>query len=182
MRRRRCRHLGCPRGRLEEGQKAAANRHQKENRGLRQKIQKGRFLVNVSRIETVIAIFYSHPSRLWICSRHYSGKLEDGSEFDSSYGRNQPFVFTLGVGQVIKGWDQGNHSNRRSQLSIILKTLTSILVHLKGLLDMCEGEKRKLVIPSHLGYGDNGAPPKIPGGATLIFEVELLKIERKGEL
>ena len=92
-----------------------------------------------------------------ILHRHYTGKLEDGTEFDSSIPRNQPFVFTLGVGQVIKGWDQ-------------------------GLLDMCEGEKRKLVIPSHLGYGDNGAPPKIPGGATLIFEVELLKIERKGEL
>ena len=90
-------------------------------------------------------------------SMHYTGKLEDGTEFDSSVGRNQPFVFTLGVGQVIKGWDQ-------------------------GLLDMCEGEKRKLIIPSHLGYGDSGAPPKIPGGATLIFEVELLKIERKSDL
>lgn len=53
---------------------------------------------------------------------------------------------------------------------------------LKGLLDMCEGEKRKLVIPSHLGYGENGAGDKIPGGATLIFEVELLKINRKAEL
>ena len=51
-----------------------------------------------------------------------------------------------------------------------------------GLLDMCEGEKRKLVIPSHLGYGDAGAGGKIPGGATLIFEVELLKITRKSEL
>ncbi|XP_071962951.1 peptidyl-prolyl cis-trans isomerase FKBP2-like [Antedon mediterranea] len=88
---------------------------------------------------------------------HYTGTLEDGTEFDSSIPRKQPFTFTLGTGQVIKGWDQ-------------------------GLLGMCVGEKRKLVIPSHLGYGDRGAPPKIPGGATLIFEVELLKIEGKGEL
>ncbi|XP_053133888.1 peptidyl-prolyl cis-trans isomerase FKBP2 isoform X1 [Hemicordylus capensis] len=88
---------------------------------------------------------------------HYSGKLEDGTEFDSSLARDQPFIFSLGTGQVIKGWDQ-------------------------GLLGMCEGEKRKLVIPSELGYGDRGAPPKIPGGATLIFEVELLKIERQQEL
>uniref|UniRef100_A0A7N5JG75 peptidylprolyl isomerase n=2 Tax=Ailuropoda melanoleuca TaxID=9646 RepID=A0A7N5JG75_AILME len=88
---------------------------------------------------------------------HYTGKLEDGMEFDSSLTRDQPFIFSLGTGQVIKGWDQ-------------------------GLLGMCEGEKRKLVIPSELGYGDRGAPPKIPGGATLIFEVELLKIERRQEL
>ncbi|NP_001085559.1 FKBP prolyl isomerase 2 S homeolog precursor [Xenopus laevis] len=88
---------------------------------------------------------------------HYTGKLEDGTEFDSSIPRNQPFTFTLGTGQVIKGWDQ-------------------------GLLGMCEGEKRKLVIPSELGYGDRGAPPKIPGGATLIFEVELMKIERRSDL
>jgi len=88
---------------------------------------------------------------------HYTGTLDDGTEFDSSIPRGEPFVFTLGVGQVIKGWDQ-------------------------GLLNMCEGEKRKLVIPSDLGYGSRGAPPKIPGGATLIFEVELLKIERKSEL
>uniref|UniRef100_A0A8C5WJU6 peptidylprolyl isomerase n=1 Tax=Leptobrachium leishanense TaxID=445787 RepID=A0A8C5WJU6_9ANUR len=66
------------------------------------------------------------------------GKLEDGTEFDSSIPRKQPFTFKLGTGQVIKGWDQ-------------------------GLLGMCEGEKRKLVIPSELGYGDRGAPPKIPG-------------------
>ncbi|XP_065883502.1 peptidyl-prolyl cis-trans isomerase FKBP2-like [Dysidea avara] len=91
-------------------------------------------------------------------SMHYTGTLDDGTEFDSSLPRNEPFVFTLGVGQVIKGWDQ-------------------------GLLNMCEGEKRKLVIPPDLGYGDRGAPPKIPGGAKLTFEVELLKIDRKdGEL
>ncbi|XP_067682499.1 peptidyl-prolyl cis-trans isomerase FKBP2-like [Haliotis asinina] len=88
---------------------------------------------------------------------HYTGRLEDGTEFDSSLSRNEPFTFTLGAGQVIKGWDQ-------------------------GLFGMCEGEKRKLVIPSDVGYGDRGAPPKIPGGATLIFEVDLIKIERKEEL
>ncbi|XP_045586136.1 peptidyl-prolyl cis-trans isomerase FKBP2 isoform X2 [Procambarus clarkii] len=88
---------------------------------------------------------------------HYSGKLEDGTEFDSSYPRGQPLTFTLGSGQVIKGWDQ-------------------------GLIGMCEGEKRKLVIPSDLGYGASGAPPKIPAHATLVFEVELIKIERKEEL
>jgi len=92
-----------------------------------------------------------------VLSMHYTGKLEDGTEFDSSIPRGQPFTFTLGTGQVIKGWDQ-------------------------GLLNMCEGEKRKLSIPPDMGYGDRGAPPKIPGGSTLIFEVELLKIERKEEL
>ena len=91
-------------------------------------------------------------------SMHYTGTLHaDGSEFDSSRGRNEPFVFTLGTGQVIKGWDQ-------------------------GLLNMCEGEKRKLVIPSDLGYGSRGAPPKIPAEATLVFEVELLAINPKDEV
>uniref|UniRef100_A0A8C9M0A0 peptidylprolyl isomerase n=1 Tax=Piliocolobus tephrosceles TaxID=591936 RepID=A0A8C9M0A0_9PRIM len=88
---------------------------------------------------------------------HHMGKLEDGTEFDSSLPQNQPFVFSLGTGQVIKGWDQ-------------------------GLLGMCEVEKRKLVMPSKLGYGGWRAPPKIPGGAILVFEVELLKIERPSEL
>ncbi|XP_054716180.1 LOW QUALITY PROTEIN: uncharacterized protein LOC129225716 [Uloborus diversus] len=83
---------------------------------------------------------------------HYSGKLDDGTEFDSSYERNEPFQFQLGIGQVIKGWDE-------------------------GLLDMCIGEKRRLTIPPHLGYGDSGAGDKIPPKATLIFEVELIKIE-----
>ncbi len=76
----------------------------------------------------------------------------DGSKFDSSVDRSSPFDFTLGQGMVIKGWDN-------------------------GLQGMCVGEKRKLVIPSDLGYGSRGSPPKIPGGATLVFEVELLDIK-----
>lgn len=88
---------------------------------------------------------------------HYTGRLENGDQFDSSLDRKEPFSFTLGAGQVIKGWDQ-------------------------GLLGMCEGEKRKLVIPPDMGYGERGAPPKIPPSSVLVFEVELLKIERKEEL
>ncbi|GFR45756.1 hypothetical protein Agub_g7171 [Astrephomene gubernaculifera] len=83
---------------------------------------------------------------------HYTGTLTDGTKFDSSRDRGTPFVFRLGGGQVIKGWDQ-------------------------GLLGMCVGERRKLKIPSHMGYGDSGSPPKIPGGATLIFDVELMKVD-----
>ena len=82
---------------------------------------------------------------------HYTGTLENGQKFDSSLDRGQPFSFTLGAGDVIAGWDQ-------------------------GLLGMKVGEKRRLVIPSYLGYGATGMGP-IPPHATLIFEVEMLKIE-----
>tara|TARA_B100002003_G_C13947595_1_gene459588 strand:- start:242 stop:598 length:357 start_codon:yes stop_codon:yes gene_type:complete len=84
---------------------------------------------------------------------NYTGTLEDGSVFDSSLNPDrEPFTFTLGVGSVIKGWDLG----------------------VKG---MKVGGKRKLTIPSDLGYGDKGAGNIIPPGATLIFEVELLEVE-----
>lgn len=87
---------------------------------------------------------------------HYAGKLADGSEFDSSYKRSEPFGFTLGQGMVIKGWDQGVDG-------------------------MCKGEVRNLVIPSHLGYGDSGYPPVIPEKATLHFKVELVEFDDSSE-
>jgi len=83
----------------------------------------------------------------------YTGKLTDGSVFDSTSKRNnEPFTFTLGAGQVIKGWDQ-------------------------GILGMKVGEERALTIPPELGYGANGYPPVIPQNATLIFNVTLLGIK-----
>ena len=84
-------------------------------------------------------------------SVNYIGTLQDGTKFDSSYDRNQPFEFQLGAGQVIKGWDQ-------------------------GVVGMKVGGKRKLVIPPDLGYGAQ-ANGKIPANATLVFEVELLAVK-----
>lgn len=85
-------------------------------------------------------------------SVHYTGKLEDGTKFDSSVDRGTPFTFTIGQGQVIQGWEQ-------------------------GLLGMKVGEKRTLTIPSELGYGSRGAGNAIPPNATLIFDVELISIK-----
>ncbi|HKT36184.1 MAG TPA: FKBP-type peptidyl-prolyl cis-trans isomerase [Nitrospira sp.] len=82
---------------------------------------------------------------------HYSGWLENGKKFDSSIDRGQPFSFPLGAGRVIKGWDE-------------------------GVQGMKVGGKRKLTIPSNLGYGVRGAGGVIPPNATLIFEVELLGV------
>ena len=84
-------------------------------------------------------------------SVHYTGWLTNGEKFDSSRDRNQPFGFNLGAGQVIAGWDE-------------------------GVAGMKVGGRRKLVIPADLGYGTAGAPPDIPPGATLVFDVELLDV------
>ena len=91
----------------------------------------------------------NHPKASTSCECHYEGKLIDGTVFDSSYERGSPTSFA--PNQVIKGWTEA------MQL-------------------MVEGDKWEMYIPSELGYGDSGSPPKIPGGAPLVFQMEILKI------
>ncbi len=95
------------------------------------------------------------PAKGQTCVMHYTGWLwvngAKGAKFDSSHDRNRPFEFPIGLGHVIKGWDE-------------------------GVASMQVGGKRTLLIPAHLGYGERGAAGVIPGGATLLFEVELLGV------
>ena len=83
---------------------------------------------------------------------HYTGMLEDGTKFESSVDRGQPYDFRIGVGGVVKGWDE-------------------------GIMTMRIGGKRRLIIPPDLGYGATGRPPQIPPNSTLIFDIELLNVK-----
>lgn len=82
---------------------------------------------------------------------HYTGTLENGTKFDSSFDRGKPYQFRIGTGAVIKAWDE-------------------------GVMTMKAGGKRRLIVPAKLGYGAAGFPPNIPPNATLLFEVELLSV------
>lgn len=90
--------------------------------------------------------------RLDVLGMKYTGYLENGTKFESTYDHGHEFSFQLGIGQVIQGWE-------------------------KGLVDMCVGEKRKLTVPPHMAYGTIGAGDRIPPNSTLIFECELVKID-----
>jgi FK506-binding protein 1 len=106
--------------------------------------------VSVEVIEPGDSVTY--PKHGNVCTMHYSGTLAvDGKKFDSSFDRGKPFEFTVGVGQVIKGWDQ-------------------------GVIQMSLGEKARIYIPSELGYGSSGSGGIIPPNADLVFDVHLLKI------
>ncbi len=104
------------------------------------------------KIESLVAGVGATPNRGDLVSVHYTGWLTSGEKFDSSRDRNEPFAFVLGEGQVIGGWDIGV-----SRMKI--------------------GDKVRLTIPPHLGYGEGGYPGVIPPNATLIFEVELVSVK-----
>ncbi|MBI4228573.1 MAG: FKBP-type peptidyl-prolyl cis-trans isomerase [Deltaproteobacteria bacterium] len=124
------------------------------NNSLSQEKEKSKVLKTESGLEYIVLEEGngSKPKNGEKVKVHYTGKLEDGTVFDSSVKRGEPIEFILGVGQVIKGWDE-------------------------GIADMKAGEKRQLIIPPELGYGAGGFPPIIPENATLIFDVELVEID-----
>jgi FKBP-type peptidyl-prolyl cis-trans isomerase FkpA len=104
------------------------------------------------KVEKLVSGTGASPKKGQTVSVHYTGWLMDGTKFDSSKDRNDPFSFALGTGQVIAGWDE-------------------------GVAEMKVGDKVKLTIPPEKAYGPNGYPGAIPPNATLVFEVELLSID-----
>jgi peptidylprolyl isomerase len=96
------------------------------------------------------------PQTGQIVTVHYIGTLTDGKKFESSFDRGAAADFRIGVGQLIKGWEE-------------------------GIMTMKVGGKRRMIIPANLAYGPTGRPPKIPGNATLIFEVDLLDVKTEPE-
>ena len=114
--------------------------------------QKEQVMENTLKIEDIEIGTGAEAESGNIVTTHYTGKLLDGTKFDSSLDRGEPFSFKLGSGQVIAGWDQ-------------------------GVLGMKVGGKRKLTIPSNLAYGEQGVPGAIPPNATLVFEIELLMVQ-----
>jgi FKBP-type peptidyl-prolyl cis-trans isomerase FkpA len=104
------------------------------------------------KVEKLVSGTGASPKKGQTVNVHYTGWLMDGTKFDSSRDRNDPFSFALGTGQVIAGWDE-------------------------GVAGMKVGDKVKLTIPPEKAYGPNGYPGAIPPNATLVFEVELLSID-----
>ncbi len=112
--------------------------------------------MNELKIEEVLVGDGKEIAKGALITAHYTGWLEDGTEFDSSHNRGKPFQCVIGTGRVIKGWDQ-------------------------GIIGMKVGGKRKLFVPAHLAYGERQIGPIIKPNSNLVFEIELLDVLTRDE-